>query len=83
MKTIFLLLLLIFLITTITQAQWYEKSNGLSNNGNADAIDAYDSLIATGPYKETSGMFFDLSHCCSPINDGIDNIHLKNLITGT
>ena len=43
------------LLTTIgsinsLNAQWYDKSNGLPIIGRAFAIDAYDSLIATGPY---------------------------------
>ncbi len=42
------------LLTTIgsinsLNAQWYDKSNGLPIIGRAFAIDAYDSLIATGP----------------------------------
>jgi photosystem II stability/assembly factor-like uncharacterized protein len=47
-----------FLITLMCSvnlnAQWYEKSNGLPINCWAAAIDAYDSLIATGPYTQTS-----------------------------
>ena len=29
------------------------------------------------------GLFFNCSHCCRAIDDGIDNVHLENLITGT
>ncbi len=47
-----------FLITLMCSlnlnAQWYDVSNGLPNYyGYAYAIDAYDSLIATGPYTRT------------------------------
>ena len=40
-------------------------------------------LSATATSHCGIGLFFNLSHCCSPIYDGIDNIHLKNLITDT
>ena len=48
--------LLLITITSLScftslNAQWYDKSNGLPDYyGYANAIDAYDSLIATGPY---------------------------------
>lgn len=52
-----IVLLSSFLITLMCSvnlnAQWYEKSNGLPINCWAEAIDAYDSLIATGPYTLT------------------------------
>jgi hypothetical protein len=59
MKSLKLLLLLITLITlsyfTSLSAQWYDKSNGLPNIlSYANAIDAYDSLIATGPFTKTA-----------------------------
>ena len=58
MKKVIFFLLLITITTlsyfTSLNAQWYEKSNGLPNyDGYAYAIDAYDSLIATGPYTQT------------------------------
>jgi len=41
---------LLFLILSISlYAQWYDKTNNLPHSG-CDAIDAYDSLIATGSY---------------------------------
>ena len=57
MKQMIVLLssLLITLMCSVNlNAQWYEKSNGLPINCWAAAIDAYDSLIATGPYTKTS-----------------------------
>ncbi len=40
---------------TPLNAQWYEKSNGLPNIlSYANAIDAFDSLIATGPFTMTA-----------------------------
>jgi len=58
MKKINLFLLLIILTTlsyfTSLNAQWYEKSNGLPKIlSYANAIDASDSLIATGPFTMT------------------------------
>jgi len=43
--------LLVGSIPYLTLAQWYDKTNGLPS-GRAGAIDAYDSLIATGPYTK-------------------------------
>jgi photosystem II stability/assembly factor-like uncharacterized protein len=53
--TISLLVLLttLFCFTSIN-AQWYEKTNGLPDGWTAFAIDAYDSLIAVGPFYPTS-----------------------------
>jgi photosystem II stability/assembly factor-like uncharacterized protein len=45
------LLVLIFPITLF--AQWYDKTDGVPV-GYCNAIDAYDSLIATGPYANDS-----------------------------
>ncbi len=58
MKKSNLVLLLITLTTlscfTSLNAQWYDKSGGLPDySGYANAIDAYDSLVATGPYTQT------------------------------
>jgi len=52
---IFLIIIVIILCYIISlNAQWYDKSNGLPGySGQAWAIDAYDSLIATGPYVLT------------------------------
>jgi len=56
-----LLLLLITIISlsciTSLNAQWYDKSNGLPG-GRCDAIDAYDSLIATGPYTTNPSLLY-------------------------
>lgn len=49
-----LTLLIIYCIPFSSFSQWYEKSAGLPEIwGYAWAIDAYDSLIATGPYVTT------------------------------
>jgi len=57
----------IFLIIIVTilcyitslNAQWYEKSNGLPDYyGYANAIDAYDSLIATGPFTTNPNLLY-------------------------
>jgi len=40
-------------------------------------------LSATATSRCGIGLFFNLFHCCRPIYDGIDNIHLDNLITDT
>ncbi len=57
MNKLKLFLLLIILTTlgyiTSLNAQWYEKSNGLPSWCWSYAIDAYDSLIATGPYTQS------------------------------
>jgi len=58
MKKVIFFLLLITITTlsfiTSLNAQWFDKSNGLPDyDGYAWAIDAYDSLIATGPYTQT------------------------------
>jgi len=58
MRTIFFLLLLIFLFTNIPQAQWYEKSNGLPSGWGSLAIDACDSLTATGPIGSNPDSLF-------------------------
>jgi len=50
MKKCVVLLILCF-IPYLSFAQWYDKSDGLPS-GRAGAIDAYDSLIATGPYTQ-------------------------------
>jgi hypothetical protein len=45
------LLVIIFPITFF--AQWYDKTDGVPA-GYCHAIDAYDSLVATGPYANDS-----------------------------
>jgi photosystem II stability/assembly factor-like uncharacterized protein len=45
--------LLVFILTNTISAQWYEKLNGLPDTCYAYAIDAIDSLIATGPFSIT------------------------------
>ncbi len=61
MKKSNLVLLLITLTTlscfTSLNAQWYDKTNGLSG-GRCDAIDAYDSLIATGPFTTNPNLLY-------------------------
>ena len=44
--------LLIFILPITLFAQWYDKTNNLPHS-RCYAIDAYDSLIATGPYVLT------------------------------
>lgn len=46
--------LLVFVLSISLFAQWYEKPNGLPDSCYAYAIDAVDSLIATGPFSITS-----------------------------
>ena len=62
MKKVIFFLLLITITTlsyfTSLNAQWYDKSNGLPI-GLAYAIDAYDSLIATGSYTVNSSWIPD------------------------
>ncbi len=54
MKYQLLFLLLFTFITlfcfTSLNAQWYERTNGLPDGWRAYTMDAYDSLIAVGPY---------------------------------
>jgi photosystem II stability/assembly factor-like uncharacterized protein len=45
--------LLIFILPITLFAQWYDKTDGVPV-GYCNAIDAYDSLIATGPYANDS-----------------------------
>jgi photosystem II stability/assembly factor-like uncharacterized protein len=46
--------LLVFILSITLSAQWYDKSAGLPEfYGYAWAIDAYDSLIATGPFTKS------------------------------
>ena len=56
MKKLTLSLLLVFITLSYVKfnnAQWYEKGSGLPDSVYAYAIDAYDSLIATGPFSIT------------------------------
>ena len=46
-------ILILFLIPLVSYSQWYNKTNNLPH-GRCNAIDATDSLIATGPYKNDS-----------------------------
>ena len=49
--TSLILVFSIFCFVVPVNAQWFDKSQGLpTGTGYAYAIDAYDSLIATGPY---------------------------------
>lgn len=61
MKKVFFFLLLITITAlnnfTSLNAQWYDKSNGLPG-GRCDAIDAYDSLIATGPFTTNPNLLY-------------------------
>jgi len=56
---LFLLLITITTLSFITSpnAQWYDKSNGLPG-GRCYAIDAYDSLIATGPFTTNPNLLY-------------------------
>jgi len=56
MKKWVVLILLCF-IPYLSFAQWYDKSEGLPG-GRANAIDAYDSLIATGPYTTNPDLLY-------------------------
>jgi len=48
---------LVIILSISISAQWYDKSAGLPElYGYAEAIDAYDSLIATGPYTKEFGI---------------------------
>ena len=56
MKTLtssLLLLLVVLSFAKLNNAQWFEKPIGLPNTVYASAIDAHDSLIATGPFSRT------------------------------
>jgi len=46
-------LMIVCFIPYLSFAQWYDKTDGVPV-GYCDAIDAYDSLIATGPYANDS-----------------------------
>jgi photosystem II stability/assembly factor-like uncharacterized protein len=75
-----IVMLFSFIITLMCSlkldAQWYEKSNGLPDNWRANAIDAYDSLIATGPYSLTSAWIPDSLYITT---DGGNNWNPKPL----
>jgi len=48
--------LLVFILSIRVSVHWDDKSAGLPElYGYALAIDAYDSLIATGPYTRSDG----------------------------
>jgi photosystem II stability/assembly factor-like uncharacterized protein len=60
-------------------AQWYEKPNGLPDSAYAYAIDAYDSLIATGPFTRTPDYIPDSLYLTT---DGGNNWYTRSLPNG-
>ena len=75
-------LLITLMYSVNINAQWYDVSSGLPV-GSADAIDAYDSLIATGPYTTDASHIPDLLYLTT---DGGNNWYAiplpSNLILG-
>jgi len=71
--------LLIFILPITLFAQWYEKSNGLPDSVYAYAIDAYDSLIATGPFTKTLDNIPDSIYLTT---DGGNNWYTRPLPNG-
>ena len=67
--------LLIFILPITLFAQWYDVSSGLPG-GRAYAIDAYDSLIATGPYTTDASHIPDSLYLTT---DGGNNWHARPL----
>ena len=78
MKQLIVLLfsLLITLMCSVNlNAQWYDVSDGMPV-GRCDAIDAYDSLIATGPYTTDASHIPDSLYLTT---DGGNNWHARPL----
>jgi photosystem II stability/assembly factor-like uncharacterized protein len=67
--------LLVFILPMTLFAQWYDVSSGLPV-GRAYAIDAYDSLIATGPYTTDASHIPDSLYLTT---DGGNNWHARPL----
>ncbi len=71
MKKWVVLIILCF-IPYLSFSQWFDKSNGLPSGGRTNAIDAYDSLIATGSYTTNPKLLYLTS-------DGGDNWYTRPL----
>jgi hypothetical protein len=71
--------LLVFILPMTLFAQWYEKSSGLPDSAYAYAIDAYDSLIATGPFTRTPDYIPDSLYLTT---DGGNNWYTRPLPNG-